>query len=66
MEEAKVNKEHFLKVSKSLEERHEQIKSEMLKIVEASKILNEQYENFEKELYNIEQQYVANLKNIVD
>jgi len=66
MEEVKVSKEEYLKISKSLQDRHEQVKNEMLKIVEANKILEEQYNTLEQELYNIEEQYAANLKNIID
>jgi hypothetical protein len=53
------------KVAK-LKEKHDSIKAEMLKILDASRILNEQYSNLEKELYLIEDEYVDTMKKIIE
>lgn len=46
--------------------KHDKVKTEMLKILEASRILDEQYKNLEKELYSIEDEYVDTMKKIVE
>lgn len=42
-----------------LAKKHESIKNEMIKIINASKILDEQYKSLESELYKIEEEYVG-------
>jgi predicted nuclease with TOPRIM domain len=49
-----------------LANRHETIKSEMLKILDANKILNEQYDTLETEMYSIEEQYVGLMSKLVE
>lgn len=44
--------------------KHEQTKIEMLSIVDASRILQEQYNLLETELYKIEDEYVSIMKEI--
>jgi len=57
---------YHINKSKELQSRHEQIKNEMLKILETVKILENQYDQLEKELYSVEEQYVDNLKNVIE
>jgi hypothetical protein len=49
-----------------LKKRHEEIKAEMIKILEATRILDTQYHELENEMYQIESEYVNVMKNIVD
>jgi predicted nuclease with TOPRIM domain len=47
-----------------LKNKHEDVKKEMLNIVEASRILNEQYKVLEDSLYKIEDEYVELMREI--
>lgn len=62
MEEKQEHIEH----SKKLEIRHNEIKGEMLKIVDAIGLLEEEYNNLQQELYSVEQEYMKNLQNLVE
>lgn len=56
----------FIHKSKTLQKRHEDIKLEMFGILDAIKLLDDQYKSLEHELYSIEQEYMNNLKNLVE
>lgn len=49
-----------------LKKRHEEIKGEMLKIVDASKILELEYAKLNEELYQIEDEYINVMKVLSD
>jgi len=49
----------------NLKSNHELIKSEMIMIVDASKILNDQYVVLESKLYKIEEEYVKLISILV-
>lgn len=61
MEEQK----QYIEISKNLQARHEEIKREMIKVLDATKLLEEQYNDLQMQLYDVEKQYVDNLKNII-
>jgi predicted nuclease with TOPRIM domain len=61
MEEQQV----YIDISKNLQAEHEEIKREMLQILDATKVLEEQYNNLQSRMYDVEQKYVDNLKNII-
>ena len=56
----------FVDKSKTLQARHEQIKADIIKVIDAMALLEDQYNNLQQELYSIEQEYIKNLQNIVD
>jgi len=58
-------KKTLIQKTTDLKTKHEQIKGEMLRIVEASRILNEQYKVLEDSLYKIEDEYVELMQEIV-
>lgn len=59
-------KEEFKEFIAKLDERHKQVKQEMIQILEASKLLDEQYKTLEMELYSLESQYADTIKKMID
>lgn len=60
------NKQQFIDKSTALQKRHEEIKLEMFGVLDAIKIFEDQYKSLESELYSIEQEYMNNLKNLIE
>lgn len=56
----------YVDKSKTLQARHEQIKAEIIKTIDAMALLEDQYNNLQQELYTVEQEYMKNLQNIVE
>lgn len=52
--------------SKTLEERHQRVKAEMIKTLDAMALLEDQYKNLQSELDFIEKEYMKNLQNLVE
>lgn len=50
----------------SLKNRHELVKAEMIKILEATQVLDIQYKEHEKEMYQLEAEYVEAMKSLID
>lgn len=59
-------KEQQIELSKKFEARHEEIKLEMIKIIDAIGLLENQYNGLQEELYTVEQEYMKNLKTLVE
>lgn len=55
----------YIEKSKELKLRHEEIKNNMLKLIETIKIVENQYNELEKELYAVEEEYINNLNKIL-
>ena len=49
-----------------VKKRHEQIKAEMIKILDATKVLEIEYNKLNEELYQVEDEYVNLMKNLDD
>ena len=58
-------KEMLVKLTEELKLKHENVKVEMIKILEAAQLLDKQYGEFEKELYSIEEQYIQTMKKLI-
>jgi predicted nucleic acid-binding Zn-ribbon protein len=60
------NKQVYIDKTADLQKRHEAIKGEMIRILDASKLLDDQYKQLESELYAIEEQYADTIKKMID
>lgn len=49
-----------------VKKRHEQIKAEMIKILDATKVLEIEYTKLNEELYQLEDEYVNLMKSLDD
>jgi hypothetical protein len=58
-------KEILVAKTNELKIKHEQIKADMIKILEASQILNTQYGDLEQKLYKVEEEYIETMKKLI-
>jgi len=61
-----INFYYIVDKSKTLEVRHQNIKAEMIKTLDAMALLEDQYNNLQTELDIVEKEYMKNLQNIVE
>jgi hypothetical protein len=60
------DKQEHINKSKDLQVRHEKVKAELIKTLDAMAVLENQYNELQAELNYIEQEYMKNLQNIVE
>lgn len=63
--EEQVDKEALVKLTSELKIKHEEIKAEMIKLLEASQTLELMYKGLEEELYGVEEKYIEAIKKLI-
>jgi uncharacterized protein YhaN len=60
-----IDKELLIKKTEELKIKHEAIKAEMIKNLNAIQILDSQYKELEQQLYKVEDDYINVMKELV-
>lgn len=61
-----VDKETLIKRTEELKLKHESLKGEMIKNLEASQLLETQYVELERQLYMVEDEYMSVMKKLME
>lgn len=61
-----INKEALIKRTEELKLKHESLKGEMIKNLEASQLLEMQYVDLESQLYKVEDEYMNVMKKLME